>query len=396
MLLPSTFYDIRKKQVSSMYEAIAQDVDSLRQGGCSSPVPDLDSYPSRFSQIWDAECRRLIEFVAREQHVSIAQVLRSAEQDSETRNVLEWQERAMACEYYPVLNFELFGAKTFYLQDDLVQQLACTEMNVVAPLLQLPFPACMFVLTSRDAIDALYHIHFATIPAVKQRAFVDYKSPVSVFLILCEPNAEQPFRHLEIVAFHANQEEVHMTVKRSLCLADNLTLNEALTTDWVNVDKNLYKQRTRWDYENGWNSVSDDIFYGDGLLFFRIVLNAVLYLSSADADVEQRPSELEGLQERLAAISSSVKRREMKQAARHASRLPYIVVGKSISGPDKGEMLSPLLGEKRKLSFRFTVRGHWKNQACGVGMKDHVLRFIKPYNKGPEMADVINKPYLVR
>lgn len=39
---------------------------------------------------------------------------------------------------------------------------------------------------------------------------------------------------------------------------------------------------------------------------------------------------------------------------------------------------------KRELSCQFTVDGHWRNQACGEGMKQRKLIWISPYLKGPE------------
>jgi hypothetical protein len=36
-----------------------------------------------------------------------------------------------------------------------------------------------------------------------------------------------------------------------------------------------------------------------------------------------------------------------------------------------------------KLRARFTVRGHWRNQACGPGHTEHRMRWIAPYWKGP-------------
>lgn len=320
-------------------------------------------------------------------------IQREAERDREAWNVIEWQHRDLSTRYYALLNFELFGTKTFYLQDGLVQHLACTEMNVVAPLLELPFPACMFVLTSRESIDALYRMHWAAHPEQRGRRLIDYKAPISVFLILTEKAADQPYRQLNIIAFHANREEYHLMITRRLCLHDHWTVGEALTTDWTNLDAQIEK-RKHVNAEGEWETVEDSLFYTDGLLFFRIILNAALYISSADAELEHRPPDQETVKQEIERIPSRVKRRELKQAARHASRLPYIVVGASI--PEAEAIPTSAPEAKRTLSVRFTVRGHWRHQACGPGLKDHVLRFIRPYTKGPEMADLINKPYLVK
>lgn len=394
-MLAPTFYDVRKHVDADMYKAIGEDVETLKKNGTTGAIHDLDSFPSRAEQIWQRQYEKLIETVSRERRIPPFVVHQAADSDPEVSNIIEWQHRELSTRYYALLNFELFGTKTFYLQDGLVQHLACTEMNVVAPLLELPFPACMFVLTCREAIDAFYRMHFAAHPEQKGRKLIDYKAPISVFLVLTEKTNDQPYRQLNIIAFHANREEVHMMVTRRLCLHDDWTLGEALRTDWANLDTQIEK-RKRVNADGEWETVEDSFFYTDGLLFFRVILNAALYISSADAELDHRPPDQEALNQEIERIPSRVKRQELKQAARHASRLPYIVVGAGIPVAESLEAIQPSAPEKRTLSVRFTVRGHWRYQACGPGLKDHVLRFIKPYNKGPEMADLINKPYLVK
>ena len=392
-MLPPTFYDVRKYVDADMYRAIGEDVESLKKNGTTDALHDLENFPSRIEEIWQRQYKKLIEAASREQGLPPTVIQRETERDPETWNIIEWQHRELSTRYYAFLNFELFGTKTFYLQDGLVQHLACTEMNVVAPLLELPFPACMFVLTSRESIDALYRMHWAAHPEQRGRKLIDYKAPISVFLVLTQKAPDQPYRQLNIITFHANREKCHLMVSRRLCLHDDWTLLEALTTDWANLDTQIEK-RKHVDAEGQWETVEDSLFYSHGLLFFRIILNAVLYISSADAELEHRPSDQETAKQEIERIPSRVKRHELKQAARHASRLPYIVVGASIPAAEDIPTSAP--EAKRSLSVRFTVRGHWRHQACGPGLKDHVLRFIKPYIKGPEMAYLINKPYLVK
>ncbi len=392
-MLAPTFYDVRKYVDADIYRAIGEDVETLKKNGTTDALHDLESFPSRVEQVWQRQYEKLIEAASREQGLPPTIIQREAERDPEAWNIIEWQHRELSTRYYALLNFELFGTKTFYLQDGLVQHLACTEMNVVAPLLELPFPACMFVLTSRESIDALYQMHWAAHPEQKGRTLIDYKAPISVFLVLTEKVSDQPYRQLNIIAFHANREEYHLMVTRRLCLHDDWTLGEALTTDWANLDAQIEK-RKHVSAEGEWETVEDSLFYTDGLQFFRIILNAVLYISSADAELEHRLSDQETVEQEIDQISSRVKRQELKQAARHASRLPYIVVGAGVPAVEAITTFAP--EAKRSLSVRFTVRGHWRRQACGPGLKDHVLRFIKPYNKGPEMATLINKPYLVK
>jgi hypothetical protein len=42
---------------------------------------------------------------------------------------------------------------------------------------------------------------------------------------------------------------------------------------------------------------------------------------------------------------------------------------------------------------RWLVRGHWRNQACGIAMQDHRRKFIEPYWKGPIMGSKLIRDY---
>ena len=46
--------------------------------------------------------------------------------------------------------------------------------------------------------------------------------------------------------------------------------------------------------------------------------------------------------------------------------------------------------------MRLLVRGHWKNQAHGPGMTLRKLIHVEPYWRGPEMAELVDRPYLVK
>lgn len=54
-----------------------------------------------------------------------------------------------------------------------------------------------------------------------------------------------------------------------------------------------------------------------------------------------------------------------------------------------------LAGRKHNGVFtaQWIVRGHWRNQACGPGMKNHREQWIKPYWKGPEEARILLRGY---
>jgi hypothetical protein len=48
-----------------------------------------------------------------------------------------------------------------------------------------------------------------------------------------------------------------------------------------------------------------------------------------------------------------------------------------------------------KLNSRFIVRGHWTHQPCGEGRRDRKLTWITPYWKGPSLAPVVPRNYVL-
>lgn len=58
------------------------------------------------------------------------------------------------------------------------------------------------------------------------------------------------------------------------------------------------------------------------------------------------------------------------------------------------DFVSGTRGSKPK-TVRFVVRGHWRNQACGVGMQTRKLMWIEPYWKGPQEAAILQRPHVV-
>lgn len=92
---------------------------------------------------------------------------------------------------------------------------------------------------------------------------------------------------------------------------------------------------------------------------------------------------------RIIAETQSTGSRKLKRSGGGTARSEYIYLR-----PPKS--YRPLYSSSgRTLDVRFIVRGHWRNQAVGVGRKDHKLIWIKPHWKGPEMSEVVSKKYVV-
>lgn len=73
----------------------------------------------------------------------------------------------------------------------------------------------------------------------------------------------------------------------------------------------------------------------------------------------------------------------------------HYTFSKPISVDFRDEVKAILSGQRKGHAPRvqFLVRGHWRNQACGKGMKDHRATRIDPYWKGPEESRVLLRGY---
>jgi len=135
-----------------------------------------------------------------------------------------------------------------------------------------------------------------------------------------------------------------------------------------------------------------DAKFGDELL--RVIVNAVLYISSPRANMEpyDLDTELRLLREKLNRTKARRKRNRVERAIAKAElRRGEIVVRRPASKlPAIDE------GGGGHLSYQFRVRGHWRNQACGPQRSLRRRLWIEPYWKGPDTAEVLMRDYSVR
>lgn len=398
MVLPSTYYDFLMAVRPFIIELAELDAQDLRRKlGPQAAIQSVDDYESRFGQCVELVDNQIFGYVSRDTGFSVEHIR------SSMHDVLPYARAEYASlyatinhEYHVAVNFHLAGKKTFHFSDNLSEHLANTEINLKCSLIQLPFATCLFSFTSRAVVDAMYKVD------EKMKSGFDYSAPISVFLTILPEDERHAGRRLVICAWHAHcPDTVYLMLKRELYLADDWTLEKALHTDWEDIS-----QENRWQglhvdsQNNSIKSISDDTFYTDGLAFYRIILNAVLYLSSEQAELIPQDSTRRTLETRLNGVSSQSKRRKLLKRSRRHSCLDYYEVGSSIGTiviekaiPDEhGEVASA----KSKPLVRFMVRGHWRNQPCGQGSQRRKLIWIRPYYKGADVAATINKPYVVK
>lgn len=400
-MLP-TYYDFIGGARSFVVELAEQDAQDLR--ALTAPpetIHSVDDYDSRFQQCLERVDRRLIEDTARQAGLSIEDILPHFEAAlSQSRAAASALYQTVNLEYHCLVNFALSGKKTFHFGDNLAEHLAHTEINVKAALIKLPFPSCLFVFSSSAVINAMHNIRGEEGRLAVSNNGVDTTAPVSVFLTEHTDRATFAGRKLTICAWHARQpNKVFLALKREIHLADSWSLDQALRTEWASIAPETLGQGRSIDVEQGTiEPQNDDAFYTDGLAFFRIVLNAILYLASDTPELVPVVSPREKIQKAAEALASPQKKRKLLQTANRYSALDYSDVGPTVGHIDvtrhepNPEGVS---GTGSKPLVRFMVRGHWRDQRCGQGNQSRKLVWIRPYYKGADLATTINKPYLV-
>ncbi len=100
------------------------------------------------------------------------------------------------------------------------------------------------------------------------------------------------------------------------------------------------------------------------------------------------------------AKSVAKRKKRLKEAAKFSS-LSYANVGHSIqpitiNKTKVNNINNAVEGSGRASTYRFIVRGHWKQQAYGPKRSLRKKIRIAPYYRGDDVAQLINKPYLVK
>jgi hypothetical protein len=369
--LRRTYFDVTQDRRPRFMAAIEQRLKNI--GEMEWPL-DFDQLINAGGKAdVDAETAAAIDDMwnqRREVAVRLGLTRDAFDQEMKRQGVRDAMQQVLVYEYAAMLNFKAFGGKTFHFSENLVERLANTELNVAAEMVVPPFRSCLFVLDDDTSRNALYAIHDNKAPAPTSE-------PISVFLTV-QPRAEGG-RTLTMMIWQADDKHSQMFLKRELLLADGTRVEDALRTDWAKIlpPKQIEVDEIR--------------FYEDGLRFFRIIVNGILYLGSTSPDVS---GELHA-EDRIPALKMGMTRKEKRHLEHKkatSTRLPYIEVGGVVRplGGRAGQSAAP------RIDVRLLVRGHWKNQAHGPGMTLRKLIHVEPYWRGPEMAELVDRPYLVK
>lgn len=181
-----------------------------------------------------------------------------------------------------------------------------------------------------------------------------------------------------------------------LTLIDTMALREGKTVD---EEIQAYVER-RKTHSLGThllvNLPEGRVKYGNPVAnIFALAANIVLYSTNRSADVvPHNQATIEKLQRQVARHSKGKKRARANQKLQEARRSAIYVIGGSFR-PKDGRVLTYEKSD-RAVSVRHLVRGHWKMQAYGPERQDRKHIFVEPYWRGPELAEMVERDYVLK
>jgi hypothetical protein len=312
----------------------------------------------------------------------------------------------VSLEFHSLVNLELAGSKTFRFANALVEELAQTSSNVKAEYVHLPFSSCVFVIESRVAIEALHQFLTPNTPAPSEEML---STPLTVFAHELEASEQtRGYPSLLFLVCHGDAKHQWGMAKRELLLDSSWTVEHALHTDWEKIHEHLDKPPPlapgrQFSLANPEESqdIDDRVFFEDGLFFFRLLMNMILYVTSTDPDLVDRaavgPDPVA-----LARMPSKERRTHSREIERMAglkvveagTRLTPLVIDPRASAAEPLPHIAP--GRIGRYSVRFKVRGGWRFRRVGPGRKEVKIVWVREHWKGPEMAELVRRHYEVR
>lgn len=269
--------------------------------------------------------------------------------------------------------------RIYYITPSLAVNLAHTELNVDTRFLKSPFPEIYIQID-----PGLFYIADPVQP--------DLEQPVRGFYVnIREVDGKKQVR-IVVCALRTNYSEISNTNDDSIFYF-KIILGDGKVKDELEayMDDSIYSKQDELKQYGGHYNLSKM----KELFFF--VFNCLMYITSKDADIiNQLPFNFNKVTSRL---KSKSKIKKMMKRQSKSSSLPILIVGSQELSPYKIKTVREAGGiGKWKLEKRVYVSGYWRVQWYGSD-KDNTKRyeiiFIKPYTKGPELADVIKKRYQV-
>jgi len=257
------------------------------------------------------------------------------------------------------VNIELHRRKTFWVDEALVYMLAQTDLDVVGDELRMPFPCFALAFTDRHVLSLCERV-LAADPACP---LAGHMLRVATVYVIEESVGPDRVLHIGVAVDALAADPPHL-FEHEVRLRQNARVEVHPTADQADI------------VVEGHAPVPSSRPL-PGLL--QVVLNAILYATSAGVEPQVRASPQKRMQ------------KGPDTPPVFSSEEVFFLPGKiKISHVRQLQQLARV-PSGRQLLHRFMVRGHWRRPA--KTWKDQGMRWIEPYWKGPDIAAVIERTY---
>lgn len=259
-------------------------------------------------------------------------------------------------EYGAHLHFWRYGSQTFRLAHDLAVGLLATEFRCPREAFRLPFQSFLLALP----------LDFTDAPRVSN-----------------DDGTSLPLGWIYVLRTVDRQGDedglvVHAVSRRG---PDGRSNWKWFTVDISRLDSGADERALIKNVETIRDAVEE-------VAALRLALNTVLYVNSMGADVRCAAS---GHDRKAPMLSPALSETSPRSpSARHTYE-----VGHSVHLPRLEAGANPSSGDRSgwRYRHRFWVRGHWRLARVGPGRADQRLTWVRPHLKGPELAQLLKRPY---
>jgi hypothetical protein len=269
------------------------------------------------------------------------------------------------------------GEPIFAISPTLAQLLQDTDIpRVELELLRLPFPCIVLDLAKcpMPIKDTRVVCIYLAQPEDKLRIFAGCEDSTGLFVNLIT-GAEYKIN--------------------TILDAFDVTVAQSIVEGTRTIGDPILRALASWSkISHGWDDAKDK-FMQEYKQILTVAINSVLYITSPESDViRANDAEIKGLHAKLQGLKRGFKREHIEALLQKAKDRKIHVVGRSIVV--QPEYTANYTDEGRKVAFRHKVRGHWKPHVrYGRGKELFKQKWIQPYWRGPTMAEMLVRNYVV-
>jgi hypothetical protein len=188
-------------------------------------------------------------------------------------------------------------------------------------------------------------------------------------------------------------DELSATSYMNMLMPEGATIKDAVDKTTQHDKLMAVADPDAWKYH-----VGDTFEVGAQSELFRFIINAILYISSPDADVKEDVRERHALHQKMQGMGGGNKRRKLEASLKKAKAKHIYIVGRRWDDDEEYEKVASVrfTEEGRKILKRFRVRGHFRLQPYGKGRELRKISWVRPHWKGPTFAELVQNGYVVK